>query len=48
MKNSVDNNSKIINKIPFPIQIVYIALKIAIVVFAIFQASNVTILYQGF
>lgn len=35
-------------KWPLPVQILWISLKVAIVVFAIFQASNVTILYQGF
>lgn len=30
------------------IKIVWISIKVAVVLFAIFQASNVTILYQGF
>lgn len=36
------NNTQII------VKIIWMAIKLAIVVFAIFQASNVTILYQGF
>jgi len=39
---------KIFEKMPFFTKIIWIAFKVAIVVFAIFQATNVTILYQGF
>lgn len=40
--------SKLFSKMPLMVQIIWMALKLAIVVFAVFQASNVTILYQGF
>ena len=40
--------NKLFEKMPEWMQIVWIALKCAIVIFAIFQASNVTVLYQGF
>lgn len=30
------------------IKVVWLGIKAAIVIFAIFQASNVTVLYQGF
>lgn len=30
------------------LKIVWIGIKVAIVLFAVFQATNVTILYQGF
>jgi hypothetical protein len=35
-------------KMPDGLKIIWLSLKLAIVLFAIFQASNVTILYQGF
>ena len=35
-------------KMPDGLKIVWLALKLTIVLFAIFQASNATILYQGF
>ncbi|MDD3412977.1 MAG: hypothetical protein PHY47_03155 [Lachnospiraceae bacterium] len=35
-------------KMPEGLKIIWLALKLAIVLFAIFQASNATILYQGF
>lgn len=40
--------TRLFSKMPLMVQILWIALKLAIVVFAVFQASNVTILYQGF
>lgn len=41
MKNKLSN-------LPISLKIVWMAIKLAIALFAIFQASNVTILYQGF
>ena len=35
-------------KMPDAVRILWLALKAAVVLFAIFQASNVTVLYQGF
>lgn len=40
--------NKLFEKMPFFTRVIWVAFKVAIVVFAIFQASNVTILYQGF
>ena len=40
--------NKIFEKMPFFAKIIWVSFKVAIVAFAIFQASNVTILYQGF
>lgn len=40
--------NKLFNSLPFFVKIAWIAIKCTIVLFAIFQATNVTVLYQGF
>lgn len=35
-------------KMPDGLKIFWLALKVAVVLFAVFHATNVTILYQGF
>lgn len=40
--------NNLFEKMPTIIKIIWLALKCAIVIFAIFQATNVTVLYQGF
>lgn len=40
--------NNVFEKMPIAVKIIWIAIKCAIVIFAIFQATNVTVLYQGF
>lgn len=38
----------IFEKMPDAVKLLWLAVKTAVVLFAIFQATNVTVLYQGF
>ncbi len=40
--------TQLFEKMLDPVKLVWLGIKLAIVLFAIFQATNVTVLYQGF